>query len=159
MWEQQICHLSLTKSTFGGVFTTFESFIFKSYKCILIDTLLYGRFNVCSNMEKFHQEINTLKSVFKSNSYPNNLIDLCFKNFLDKVFARIKVSFTVPKLQLVYMLSCSGKSSFNFRALLRRTVETKICHFVSLMLFLDPLADLVSSLNWKIPVRKKSTLE
>ena len=30
-------------------------------------------------MEKFHPEINTLKSVFTCNGYPKNLIDLYIK--------------------------------------------------------------------------------
>ena len=35
----------------------------------------------------------------------------------------------------------------------------KIYHFVSLMLFLDPLADLLTCLDSKVPLRKKSYLE
>ena len=48
--------------TFSGVFTNFGSFISKYYKRSLIDTLLYTGFSICSNMEKFHQEISSLKS-------------------------------------------------------------------------------------------------
>ena len=54
------------KPTFSGVFTNFESFISNCYKRSLIDTLLYRGFGLCSNMEKFHQEISSVKSVFKS---------------------------------------------------------------------------------------------
>ena len=49
-------------------------------------------------MEKFHKEINSLKSIFKSIGYPKNLIDLCIKKFLDILFV---MSLAVPKLQLV----------------------------------------------------------
>ena len=52
-------------------------------------------------MEKFHQEINTLNPVLKSNSYPKTFIDLCIKEILDKLFFKYKVSLAVPKLQLV----------------------------------------------------------
>ena len=55
------------KSKFSDVFTNFESFISKYYKRNLIDTLLYRGFSLCSTMEKFHQQISSLKSVFKSN--------------------------------------------------------------------------------------------
>ena len=58
------------KPTFSGVFTNSESFISKCYKRSLIDTLLYREFSLCTNMEKFHQEISSLKSVLKSNGYP-----------------------------------------------------------------------------------------
>ena len=38
-------------------------------------------------MEKFHQKINILKAVFKSNSYRQKFIDLCIKIFVGKLFA------------------------------------------------------------------------
>ena len=41
-------------------------------------------------MEMFHQQINTLKPVFKSNGCPKDFIDLCIENFVDKLFAKIK---------------------------------------------------------------------
>ena len=66
----------------SGVFTNFESLISKCYKCSLIDTLLYRGFSLCSNMEKFQQEISSLKSVLKSSGYPKNFIDSCIKHFL-----------------------------------------------------------------------------
>ena len=52
-------------------------------------------------MEKFHQETNTLKSVFKSNGYRKNFIDSCIKNFLDNLFVKNKASLTVPNLHRV----------------------------------------------------------
>ena len=109
------------KTTFSRVFTNFESFISKCYKCSLIDISLYRRFNLCSNMENFHQEISSLKSVFKSNGYPKNFINSCIKHFLDKLFVKNKVS--VPKVQLVCVLPYTGKSSLDLRAHLRRTIE------------------------------------
>ena len=114
------------KPTFNGVFTNFESFISKCYKPGLIDTLLYRGFSLCSDMEKIHQEISSLKSVFKSNGYPKNFIDSYIKHFLDKLFAKNEVSLTVPKLQLLCVLPYTGKSSLDFRARLRRTIEENI---------------------------------
>ena len=36
-------------------------------------------------MENFHVEVEQLRSTFKYNNYPVNLIDQCIKNFLDKL--------------------------------------------------------------------------
>ena len=58
------------KSTFGGIFTNFENFIPDIHKRGLIETLLHRSFRLCSNYENFHQEIETLKSILKHNSYP-----------------------------------------------------------------------------------------
>ena len=49
------------KPTFSGLFKNFESFILKCYNRSLIYPLLYRGFSLCSNMEKFHQEISSLK--------------------------------------------------------------------------------------------------
>ena len=87
----------------------------------LIDTWLYRGF-----IEKFHQEINILKSVIKNNGYPKKLIDSCIKKFLDKLFVKNGVSLTVPKLQLVCALPCTGKSSFDLRVRVRHTTEKDI---------------------------------
>ena len=58
------------KPTFSGVFTNFESFIPKSYKYNLMFTLLHRTFKLCSNFERFHREIDKLKTIFKNNGYP-----------------------------------------------------------------------------------------
>ena len=63
------------KPTFSGVITNFESFISKFYERNLIGTLLYKEFRLCSNMQKFYQEICSLNLVLKSNAYPRNFID------------------------------------------------------------------------------------
>ena len=76
------------KATLSEVFTSFESFISKSHKYSLIDTLLYRGFILCSNMEKFHQDISSLKSVLKRNGYPKTFINLCIKKFFDKLFGQ-----------------------------------------------------------------------
>ena len=77
-------------------------------------------------MEKFHQEISSLKSVFRRNGYPKNFIVSCIKYFLDKLFVKNKVSLTVPKLQLVCVLPYTFKSSLDLRARLRLTIEKNI---------------------------------
>ena len=62
------------KPTFSGVFTNFESFISKSYKYNLLFTLLHRAFKLCSNFERFHQEIDKLKTIFENNGYPKVLL-------------------------------------------------------------------------------------
>ena len=62
------------KLTFSGVFTNFGSFIPKSYKYNLLFTLLHRAFKLCSNFERFHQEIDKLKTIFENNGYPKVLL-------------------------------------------------------------------------------------
>ena len=76
------------KPTFSGVFTNFESFIPEMHKRGLIETLLHRSFRLCSSYENFHREIETLKSIFKHNNYPQNFVNQCIKKFLNKLFIK-----------------------------------------------------------------------
>ena len=79
------------KPTFSGVFTNFGSFIPKSYKCNLLFTLLHRAFKLCSNFERFHQEIDKLKTIFQNNGYPKSYVYFCIKKYSDKAFTKKKV--------------------------------------------------------------------
>ena len=57
------------KPTFGVVFTNFGSFVPKSYKYNLLFRLLHRAFKLCSNFERFDQEIDKLKTIFENNGY------------------------------------------------------------------------------------------
>ena len=72
-------------------------------------------------MEKLHQKINSLKSVFKRNVYLKNFMKLCIKKNLDKLFVKNKLSLTVPKL----LFLDTSKSSLDFRGRLKRSIEKK----------------------------------
>ena len=48
------------KPTFSRVSSNFGSFIPKSYKCNLLFILLHRALKLCSNFERFHQEIEKL---------------------------------------------------------------------------------------------------
>ena len=76
------------KPTFSRVFTNFGSFILKSSKYNLLFTLLHRAFKLCSNFERFHQEIDKLKTIFENNAYPKSFVDFCIKKYLDKVFIK-----------------------------------------------------------------------
>ena len=71
------------KLTFNGVFTNFESFVPEIHKRGLIETLPHRSFRLCSSYENFHWEIETLKSIFKHNNYPQNFVNQCI-NYLSK---------------------------------------------------------------------------
>ena len=67
------------KATFSGVYTNYDSFILETYKIGLVHMLLFWFFEICSSMENFHLEVEHLRSIFKCNSYPVNIIDQCIK--------------------------------------------------------------------------------
>ena len=96
------------------------------YKRGLIETLLHRSFRLCSNYENFHQEIETLKSILKHNSYPHNLVNHCIKKFLNKLFVQRGFNFMVPKRELICVLPYLGKVSLDLRTRLRQTIERNL---------------------------------
>ena len=62
---------------------TFSGFIPETYKTVLIKSLLFRCFNLCSDFMKFHHEINILKVILYKNSYPCDFVDKCIKEFLE----------------------------------------------------------------------------
>ena len=103
------------KSTFSGVFTNFKSFIPMTYKIGLLETMLFRCFSICSSYGKFHEEIVKLKETFKRNSYPEEFIDRCIKNFLNKLPVPKVVELTAARKELILVLPCLGQQSFEIR--------------------------------------------
>ena len=67
------------KSTFSGVYSNFNSFIYDQYKIGLIFTLLFRTFSVVSDFSRFHTEVSHLKDILKKNAFPIKLVDNCIK--------------------------------------------------------------------------------
>ena len=103
------------KPAVSGVFTNFESFLPYSYKCALIFSLLYRAFNLYSNFELFHKEIENLKNIFRKNGYPVNFPDFCIKKYLNNLYVKKEVYLLTPKKQLTVVLPFLGKNSLQSR--------------------------------------------
>jgi len=115
-------HLLCPYTTFSGVFTHYSSFIDDSYKKSLISTLLFRCFSLCSSLEKFHQEIEFLRDVFKRNGYPSSLIETSIKVFFEKFYVPKRVVLTVPKKELLVILPFMGNISITLRKQLHSCV-------------------------------------
>ena len=84
--------------------THFESFLPIVYKFSMIYTLAYRCFKVCSDWNKFHEELSFFRQVFLKNGYPLSFIDNCFKTFVDKLFITRPQLTTVEKKTLLLPL-------------------------------------------------------
>ena len=89
----------------------------------LIETLLDRSFRLCSSYENFHRETETLKLIFKHNSYLQNCVNQCIKTFLNKLFIKKDLTFMVSERELTFVLPYLGKLSLDLRTGLRRTIE------------------------------------
>ena len=77
-------------------------------------------------MENCHIEVELLRSIFKCNSYPVNIIDQCIKKFLDKLYAPKQIVPTVSKKELLVVLPYLGTFSLNLRKRLHKSVSKSL---------------------------------
>ena len=99
-----------------------------------------------------------MKSILKHNSYPHNLLNHCIKKFLNKLFFQRDLYFTVPKKELICLLSYLGKASLDLRTRLRRTIERNLPFCKSKIIFRSKLR-LNTLYHFKDLLEKKSFLE
>ena len=114
------------KATFSGVFTNYNSFISDTYKIGLVHTLLFQFFKIYSSTENFRIEVELLRSIFKCNNYPVNIIDQCIKKFFDKLYVPKQMVPTVPKMELLVVLPYLGAFSLNLRKHLYKSVSKSL---------------------------------
>ena len=90
--------------------------------------MLHRSFRLCTSYKNFHRKIETLKSTFKHNNYPQNFVNQYIKKFLNKLFIEKDLNFMVPKRELTLVLAYLGKLSLDLRTRLRRTIERDLPH-------------------------------
>ena len=121
--------------TFSRVLTNFGSFIPKSYKYNLLFTLLHRAFNFFSNFQLFRQEIDKLKTIFKSNNCPKGFADLCINKYLDDVFIEKEVVLKASRKERICVVPFIGNKSLQLRTRLVNSIESKLKFFKLKVIF------------------------
>ena len=103
------------KPTVSDILTRYESYVDQTYKKLLIDTLLFGCFSICSDYTSFHLEVENLREILKKNSYPSEMIEQSIRSSLNKLHVPKKVIPTVPKKELFIILPYLGMLSSNLK--------------------------------------------
>ena len=88
--------------------------------------LLFRFFKICSSTENFHIEVELLRSIFKCNKHPVNIIDQSIKKFFDKLYVPKEIEPAVPKKELLVVLQCLGIFSLNLRKRLYKSVSKSL---------------------------------
>ena len=89
----------------------------------MVYTLAYCCFKICSDWNKFHEQLSSLKQAFLKNEYPLSFIDSCFKTFVDKLFIKLPKLITVEKKNLFLSLPFPGEISLQTRTKLRKSLK------------------------------------
>ena len=80
----------------------FESFLPSTYRFGTVYTLVYGYFQICSSWTKLPTELPFLKLIFLENGHPENVINRCFKRFMDSMHVLKETTLTVESKPLVF---------------------------------------------------------
>ena len=112
----------------SGFFANFKSFIPTVYKLGLVYTFIHRCCDVISSYEEFHDEINSLKQIFKLNGYSIQFIDRCIKQFLQKLYAIKAVQDTFNKITGTPSFTVSRHSVFFSWKQLYEFVHKSIYH-------------------------------
>ena len=111
------------KPTFTGLFTHFHSFISLAYERSLVSCLLHGIFNLCSNYENFHVQLEVVRKLFNLNGFPSHMFDQLDRRFLNNIFEPKPVVHTAPKKTVYFCLPFTGSHSLQIR-----TQITRLCN-------------------------------
>ena len=107
-----------------------------------------------SDFERFHQEIDKLKTIFENNGYPKSFVDFCIKNYLDKVFIKKEVVLKASKKELICVLPFLGKRSMQLRTRLVNSLESNL-KFCKLKVIFQSPCKLNSLFRYKDSLQKK----
>ena len=108
MWHQFIVSLNLV------AFSTILKDFYQAYTNVDYLKRYFREVLDYSPIVRIFIEIETLKSIFKHNSYPRNFVNRSIKSFLKKLFIQ---------RELICVLLYLGKTSLNLRTRLTRTIE------------------------------------
>ena len=111
------------KLTFCGVYTHFESFLTSTYMSGTVCTLACKCFQTCLGWTKLHTELLFLKQIFLENGFPENLMNKCFKGFMDNTHNITKATLTVEKKSLVLVLLSLSSISLKSRTKLKKLLK------------------------------------
>ena len=90
--------------------------------------LLFRFFKICSSMENFHVEVELLRSIFKWNNYPVNIIDQCIKKFLEILYVPKQIGPTVPKKQLLVTFSLNLRKHL-YKSISKSLLQCKVIFY------------------------------
>lgn len=111
------------KKTFTGLGLNFFSACPLQYKLGSCKSLLFRAYNLCSNLNLFHQEIEYLKNYFTNNNFNAFTFDMLVKNFLNNIFHKPQPIPSVPKLQIYCSFPYLGEINTSFKKELQSLLD------------------------------------
>jgi len=96
-----------------------------SFKCSLVNCLIFRIYSIASNWQNFYHNITILFGYLKDNGYPINFLSKILKNNCNNIFCTIKLTKTKPEFSNYISLPYLGKISDNFKINLMKFYKSK----------------------------------
>ena len=132
------------------------------FKKGLINSLIHRSWKICSSYEKFHHEIEFIRSKLAANGYPLNFVDSCVKKYLCRTFEKKLEDLPVfgpDKKSVIICLPFLGDQSNKLRRQLQRLVKA-LTPWIKISVVFTPVLKLtcLSKLKSKIPILSVSNV-
>ena len=111
------------KPTFSGVYTHFDNFLPDTYQIGMICTLVNKCFRICPRWSMFHQQLILSREILQKSGYPENVIDICFNLFWNRIHIPIEKVPTVEKKSLRLVLPYLGTISQQTKTKLQKYIK------------------------------------
>ena len=151
------------KPTFSGLYLKWDSFVPLQFKRGLVNSLIHRSWNICSTYEKFHQEVEFIRSILAANGYPINFINSCVKKYLDRLYVKksqeVLPVFGPQKKPVIISLPFLGDQSQKLKRQLLRLIKA-VAPWIKLTVVFTPVFKLacLSKLKCQIPVLSLSNV-
>ena len=103
--------LVFRKNTFTGLMMKFDSAVSNRYKFNLICCLIDRAYKICSDFSRFCSELEVIRKIFYSNSYPCSYIEKCVRIKLNSIFNPPALKLTAPKKPLFISIPFTDHST------------------------------------------------
>ena len=123
------------KTTFKGVYSNFNSFIYDQHTIGLVFTLLFRAFSIVCDFLRFRTKVSHLKNILRKNAFPIKLVDNCFKTYLKKKALHSAVALNVEKKELFVVLPYIGNFSLALRTCLQSKFNKNLPYFKIKVIF------------------------
>ena len=144
------------KTTFTGLYLSWDSFAPRSRKLNLIRCLSYRALNICCDNSKIEDELKVIKEIFINNGYPEEIIDDNIKLTVTRLKNKSKI-FEPPKCPVYFRLPWVGPTS---QVLLSRRLPPvfRCYHAVNVRPIFTTRTDFNSTRKDKLPIFKQSLM-
>ena len=136
--NNKLCTSVFRKSTFTGLLTRFDSFTDYFYKTGLVRCLIDRAYKINNCWKKLDLDIDNIKQILNSNSFPLHVTDKIIKQQLEKLYSKTSCTDKQKEDSSYFKLPFLGKQSDTLKKKIKRLSEN-YCKTSNVRIIFSPL--------------------